>query len=616
MVSTHFHSPRLLVLSLPHLLQEIAYWVISPKDLAPCVRVNRTWHDAITPVLWRYFCLLRQRRIETSPPLQRAVARNARHVRYLVAGSTRLFGNLRSDCTNLRKLSYKAGHISSQVEDESFRDLVQFLKKQQASGKFEAFLTTLFPFESEEQTRNLMQAVPDSVQEMTISVSEEPYYSPDGLMVMLQSCASKRHLQALTIEVDLDAEDFLERFQFDTAFRNRMRLDQETTDTIPDQQHLPNINFTLKQLSLIGNFMGLEDSILFPLLRLCPNLETFDIPPINQDRLNDMAAILRLHCPRLKGFVLNQNDLNDEQLGALRALLDHAASLEVLKLHDCGLVLTSKWIQQILVQCLRLKVLRVTGVIVRTHRDADIIPRTKMGRNRRVLAGLDAMDIIHGEPWTCTDLRVLQLVIRNVPRSERTPPGMVVGMDTKQRVDFDEHLLCEEHLVMAEDESRSVQRQICQQIGSLKWLEELNIGLFDFYHDDFNYYQLVSPVQCQCLELSLATGLDALAGLNELRQLKVVRMNHMMGAKEIEWIVRERVWPKLQLIDGVADEKMWTPLGYVHRNSMATTVVKQWYLTAKSWMEWATVADNPAKWLRRQRPGLVVNEYYLDDKFE
>ncbi|KAF9381677.1 hypothetical protein CPB97_007616 [Podila verticillata] len=87
-------------------------------------------------------------------------------------------------------------------------------------------------------------------------------------MAMLQSCASKRHLQALTIEVDLDAEDFLERFQFDTAFRSCVRLDQETMDTIPNQQHHPNINFTLKQLSLIGDFWGLEDSTLFPLLRL------------------------------------------------------------------------------------------------------------------------------------------------------------------------------------------------------------------------------------------------------------------------------------------------------------------------------------------------------------
>lgn len=222
-----------------------------------------------------------------------------------------------------------------------------------------------------------------------------------------------------------------------------------------------------------------------------------------------MAGILRSHCPRLKDLLLDRDGFNDEQvthlinvgiqgalekiafsgyqynitgrrviemseLGTKRALLDHTASLKVLRLHGCGLVLASKWIQQVLVQCSCLKELRVTGALVGAHPEADMtghIPQTKMGRNRRVLTELDAMDIIHGGSWTCTGLRVLQLVIRNVPRSETRPsPGMAIGMDIKQREDWEEHLLWEELLVMTGDESRSVQRQICQQIGSLKWL--------------------------------------------------------------------------------------------------------------------------------------------------
>lgn len=90
-----------------------------------------------------------------------------------------------------------------------------------------------------------MQAVPDSVQKLTISATEEPCYPPEGLIALLQSCASKRHLQALTIEVDLDARDFLERFQSDTAFRSRMRLDQETRDAISDKQHQPDCQTTV-----------------------------------------------------------------------------------------------------------------------------------------------------------------------------------------------------------------------------------------------------------------------------------------------------------------------------------------------------------------------------------
>ncbi|KAG0037487.1 hypothetical protein BGZ82_002442 [Podila clonocystis] len=402
----------------------------------------------------------------------------------------------------------------------------------------------------------------------------------------------------------------------------------------------------------MGNFDGLEDSILFPLLQLCPSLETLNIPTIHPDRLNDLVTILRAHCPRLKGLKLDQNDFSDEQvshlidsgiqrnlehiafsgaedyttgrrimemseLGTQRALLEHADSLAVLHLHNCGLALTSSWIQQVLVQCSRLKALRITGVITRPYPDNDTtayIPQTRMGRQRRVLTGLDAMDI-RGEPWSCTDLRVLQLVIRNVPRSEtHLPLGDSVGMDGKQRQDMDEYLLYEEPVVMTEAESRTVQRQICQRIGALKLLQELHLGQSDSYGDDVDRLVDVTPIQHQCLELSLETGLQALADLKELRQLKIQRMDHAMAAQEIEWMIRKGVWPKLRLIDGVADETVWTPLGKAPRKSLATA--NHWYLKAKFWMDWATARDNPAEWLRRQRPNLVVNKRELDSQFE
>ncbi|KAG0025331.1 hypothetical protein BGZ81_007230 [Podila clonocystis] len=673
MASTHFLPPHLLVLNLPHLLQEIAYWILRPKYLAACVRVNKTWNDAITPVLWRYFILHKrsrpaiwispaiQRTIGISPAIQRAISKNAHHVRCLVTRSTSVFEHLGPD-TRIRKLTYDVSLRPSLRADESLQDLIQFLDKQRWHGKFEAFSTTLFPFDSTEQVKSLMRAVPESVQELEIYSSDITYDRPESLMVLLYSCSSKRHLQALTIEMGYDElEDFQEQHESFTAFWNRMRLDQDAMDTIHDQQQQqqqkqrhPN-TLTLKQLTLMGNFQRFEDSILFPLLQFCPSLETLNIPTIYPDRLNDLVTILRAHCPRLKGLLLNQNDFSDEQvshlidsgiqgklehiafsgaedeitgrrimemseLGTQRALLENAATLAVLHLHNCGLALTSTWIQQVLVQCSRLKELRITGVITLPYPDNDAtayIPQTRMGRQRRVLTGLNAMDI-RGEPWSCTYLRVLQLVIRNVPRSEtRLPLGVSVGMDGKQRQDMDQYLLYEEPVVMTEAESRTVQRQICQRIGALKHLQELNLGLFEFYRDDVDRLddvKIVTPIQHQCLELSLETGLQALADLRELRQLKIQRIGHAMGAQEIEWMVRQGVWPKLRLINGVADETVWTPLGKVPRKSLAKA--SHWYLKAKFWMDWASARDNPAEWLRRQRPNLVVNKHVLDSEFE
>lgn len=106
---------------------------------------------------------------------------------------------------------------------------------------------------------------------------------------------------------------------------------------------------------------------------------------------------------------------------------------------------------------------------------------------------------------------------------------------------------------MSHTESRFVQQQICQRIGSLKRLERLerlNIGLYGPYMDDLDplvvILVVVCPIQYQCLKLSLETGLEALAGLKGLRDLKIANM----GAQEIGWMVREGVWPKLELNRG------------------------------------------------------------------
>ncbi|KAF9204738.1 hypothetical protein BGZ59_000889 [Podila verticillata] len=639
MASTSSCPPQLSIFSLPHILQEIAYWTLSPKDLASCVRVNRTWHDAITPVLWRYFFLLNQSHIQTSSALRLAVSRNAHHVRYLVTSSTSLFEYLGSSCTNVRQLSYSVSHRPSQLSAESLIGLIMFFERQGPSGKFKEFITTQFPLDNEQQTRDLMRAIPRSVQKLWLC-SPRAQYCPEGLVALLQSLFTKHQLEDLFVGVHFhEALDFHERLQRDAAFRNHMSLDPKTTS-----QHQHTYVLTLKKLSLVGDMVGYEDSILFPLLRLCPNLEVFHVPWITESKLNTMAEILRSHCPQLKDLTLGSHDFTDEQvahlidvgikgtmerislsggiktltgrrslelseLGTQRAVLGHASTLVVLRLNSCGLAVTSKWIQQILVQCSRLQEFRIVAPVVRAYPDEEptgYLPLTNMGRLRRVLTGLDAIDIIQGEPWTCTNLRVLQLVIRSVPRS-KWPPPVTDGMDAKQREALDEHLICEEPPVAwLKAESRWAQRLMCQRIGSLERLEELILGLNDGYVDILEPTVQVDPIQYHCLELSLETGLDALAGLKELRELAINGMDHAMGAPEIEWVVRQNVWPRLKRIEGMNNGKVRTPLKTTDRRTTAVKVASDLYLRTKFWMGWATVEDNPVEWLRRQRPSLAV----------
>ncbi|KAF9205457.1 hypothetical protein BGZ59_000456 [Podila verticillata] len=350
-----------------------------------------------------------------------------------------------------------------------------------------------------------------------------------------------------------------------------------------------------------------------------------------------MMAILTAHCPRLKSIDLKNNPFSDEQvthlidvgiqesldgiaisggvdyntdrrvmqmseLGTRRAILAHSATLTILKLHDCGLAVTSQWIQLLLVQCSRLRGLTVSGTVVCASPDENAetdFPRTRMGRRRRALVGLDAMDIIHGEPWTCTDLQLLDLVIRNVPRTaDRAKAGIRVGMEVLQGDDMDEFLIHETPPVMSEAESRFVQQQICQRIGALKRLKFLSLGRVGPYRDNLNPVLYANPVQHHCLELTLETGLDALAGLKRLRRLEMCGLDNMFGTREVEWIVREDVWPELQAISKVRD-------GILLNNSLE--MAKYFYFVAKYQVGWSTCADNPAEWLRRERPSLSVN---------
>ncbi|KAG0296339.1 hypothetical protein BGZ97_004562 [Linnemannia gamsii] len=56
-------------------------------------------------------------------------------------------------------------------------------------------------------------------------------------------------------------------------------------------------------------------------------------------------------------------------------------------------------------------------------------------------------------------------------------------------------------------------------------------------------------VQKICLELSLASGQDELAGLKELEMLDVNKLTRQIGMAEVQWMVEN--WPMLNSIPGL-----------------------------------------------------------------
>ncbi|KAG0018423.1 hypothetical protein BGZ81_010248 [Podila clonocystis] len=76
-------------------------------------------------------------------------------------------------------------------------------------------------------------------------------------------------------------------------------------------------------------------------------------------------------------------------------------------------------------------------------------------------------------------------------------------------------------------------------------LRELKLGLLDGgqvpEHESWH--------QTQCLEMTLASGMDELAVLKDLKHLDVSYMLHHIGVRELEWMATH--WPKLKKVDGL-----------------------------------------------------------------
>ncbi|KAF9921520.1 hypothetical protein FBU30_008418 [Linnemannia zychae] len=112
--------------------------------------------------------------------------------------------------------------------------------------------------------------------------------------------------------------------------------------------------------------------------------------------------------------------------------------------------------------------------------------------------------------------------------------------------------------ILSDPSSRyEVQRWILTQLGSMTGLKVLILGLPepDIYFPGFSELDELDDFNYSSLEFSLASGLDLLAGLKELRVLNVSCTAHRIGVKELEWMYVH--WPKLEKIKGLESKREW-----------------------------------------------------------
>ncbi|KAF9902690.1 hypothetical protein EC991_004613 [Linnemannia zychae] len=165
---------------------------------------------------------------------------------------------------------------------------------------------------------------------------------------------------------------------------------------------------------------------------------------------------------------------------------------------------------------------------------------------------MDVSDVI-SSPWVCRWLTRLSVQITNIPR-----PDILV--DRKGYI----KLASERKADGSVEESRAIQRKVYRQLGALTCLEFLDLGTDAEYGSreqlvDDIYGTIYDPqFQMNCLEMSLASGLDLLSDLQNLRSLRLVGMEHRIGIPELQWMLSHFI--RLERLSGVDPEVAYLPL--------------------------------------------------------
>ncbi|KAG0046735.1 hypothetical protein BGZ83_008085, partial [Gryganskiella cystojenkinii] len=275
---------------------------------------------------------------------------------------------------------------------------------------------------------------------------------------------------------------------------------------------------TLKNLRALSLFCCEVDwSVLSVLLEgRCPVLDELDF--YGDSNWRDDPHLARLISKgsskgwKTLGFK-HDNDSHVFGLQSAEAVLEHAATLENIRIGDCQ-YFSSSFIQRLLCSAPNLK-------------RFDAIPHEHYNWSE-VRYSLMASDIISpNSEWVCLDLESFKCTIGGIPR----PDLKTSLMGKRLRGDLHNRKL---HTMQ---QSRNIQNQVLSQLGKLTKLREITLGQDNIDPDPYREYPEEEDDddlghQYKCLMMTLDTGLDQLMGLKQLRRMYLEKMSHCQGPQE------------------------------------------------------------------------------------
>ncbi|KAF9399252.1 hypothetical protein BGZ94_005764, partial [Podila epigama] len=342
----------------------------------------------------------------------------------------------------------------------------------------------------------------------------------------------------------MDSGDIDSEFEHQHASLTSMAsLDREIDLVHP---HPPPKKNQIQTLKLVGGLTSYNSPHILRLIRHLGHLESLHLDTFSAHHSPLFAESLARYCPRLV------------HLNAMETpFYDNCDVLPLLRASVSG------WKSLVLPYCFRISHEAYKVIVDHSassleefvlERDADL----QGTQVRQMLSQFESLRVCHLDSWcdvtallhpsvdwACArSLESLRIVLNGIPR-----PDIKENHNGRP---LDEESL---HQGDSMDVSRTLQKKLCAQLGTLTRLKTLTLGTdfgeFHWADDREEGYSNTMGLNCngyqyECLELTLESGLDSMAGLVRLEKLDLTRMSHRIGVPELEWMKTH--WPTLETI--------------------------------------------------------------------
>ncbi|KAG0337382.1 hypothetical protein BG000_005479 [Podila horticola] len=504
---------------IPELIERIISY-LGHNNQVTCLQVNSTWSKLATPHVVRWSTQFLRAgiysphfvRLQQCKEAQESLRRNLGYVQELniyQPSALPLFSD--SDMlVNLTKLNYGVHEHNS------------------------------------ERTTQMLEIVRQNPGLKSVTFFGSPFHGPDGVPVerlaaVLQSLTHLTNLQFNWSDLNVVEMKFLLdampmeslrslrmkiNIQDDNLYGHVKALSSSNGDSTkhPREESAPMPLLDLETLSIVMTAKRPHDDVtmlyrplVFPILRLCPNLKCLSVSALEKEDIAELSTIFQKTCPLIERLKFNSENRDPDERACTDLILscarvkrikswfssawdmtefvpriirhqDSCLRIEELYLNTTHSARTSEWMQRLFCSMPNLRVYRQS-----IDPDAD------------QAAHLNICDMVRSR-WVCTKLEKLYLALGSKsdwPEEEAETGAPETIEQRKRKI-----------------------RQVYQQIGALGNLTHLGIR-YDI--------QKESPVH---FDMTIKTGLKAIRPcMSSLRFLDILEVDRcQIGRKEMEWM--------------------------------------------------------------------------------